>query len=763
MVFLVLATLALCPLAAWLGKRGARVAQLLAIWPAVLTFWFVRGFRSALQGEVLTDSIAWIPSIGLHLSFRLDGLSGLFALLVTGIGTCIVVYGAHYFDGHPYSGRFQATLFAFMTAMLGVVLTDNVLALFVFWELTGFTSFLLIGFDHQKPEARRAALQALLVTGTGGLSLLAAAVLLVQVSGSESLFVHTQSTAVLREHVFYLPIVLCILLAAFTKSAQFPFHFWLPGAMAAPTPVSAYLHSATMVKAGIYLVARMTPALGGTELWTLLIVTVGGVTMLGGACRAVLETDLKKILAYSTVSALGTIFFLMGLGTPAALTAAIAYLVAHACYKGALFLVTGIVDHETGTRDVARLSGLRRVMPVTAFAGALAAASMAGLPPFFGFLAKELAYESVLAQPLFPHYLVGVLVFSSALLGASGVFVGLGPFVGKIPNQLKKVHEASPGLWLSPLLLAVLGPLGVLAAGLSGLLAGPLELASRSLVGRPQALKLSLWHGLTPPVLLSVATLTLTLLVFSVRKRLRRLAWPRALETGRLYDALLSGLDAISRRIAPPLQNASLTSYILVFVVSTGVLISIGLSLTVRLHVPPLLSIRIYELLIIVLIIAAAITAVRARTTMTAVLSLGTAGYGVALTFLLYGAPDLAMTQFAVETLTAVIFAFVFWQFPRVEEKSSRLIRIRDGIISIAFGWYIFVLTLATAIKPTSSRLSSFYAEAAPSLAHGRNIVNVILVDFRALDTLGEITVLVTAAIGVKALLRIASEEKQRL
>ncbi|NLE85728.1 MAG: DUF4040 domain-containing protein [Myxococcales bacterium] len=756
MAFLILTTLALSPLAAWLGRRSARWAQLLALWPLFLTIWFARGFHSALTNEPLTDRLSWIPSMGLELSFRLDGLSGLFALLVTGIGTCIVVYGAHYFDGHPYSGRFQATLFGFMTAMLGVVLTDNVLALFVFWELTGFTSFLLIGFSHRKSESRRSAIQALIVTGSGGLALLAAAALLVQVTGSESLFTHTQSGELLRAHPFYLPIVLCLLLAAFTKSAQFPFHFWLPGAMAAPTPVSAYLHSATMVKAGVYLVARMSPAVGGTQLWNWTIAAVGAFTMLGAAYRAVQETDLKKILAYSTVSALGTIFFLLGLGTPATLTAAVGYIVAHACYKGTLFLVTGIIDHQTGTRDVARLAGLRRVLPVTAVAGGLAALSMMGLPPFFGFLAKEIAYEAVLAQPLIPQVALGALVLASALLGLCGLLVGYAPFVGELPQDLRETRRASPGLWLGPLLLGTLGTLGLFAGALST----PLEFAARSVVGRALPLELALWHGVTPPLLLSVATVALTLLLYWQRRGIRRFARPRGLNTARLYDGAVGVLDWISLRISRPLQDASLSTYVLVFVVTTGALIGTGLSLSIRVHLPSLVPLRTYEVLIVLLVVAAAITAVRARTTMTAVLSLGTAGYGVALTFLLYGAPDLAMTQFSVETLTAIIFVFVFWQFPKVEETTSRVARIRDGVVSMAFGWYIFVLTLVTAINPTSSGLSSFYAEAAPTLAHGRNIVNVILVDFRALDTLGEITVLVTAAVGVAALLHIASQEK---
>ncbi|AUX20663.1 NADH dehydrogenase [Sorangium cellulosum] len=757
MAAIILTTLALCPVAAWLGRRRARWARLLALWPLAVTIWLALAFGSVLDGDIRVETLEWIPRLGLSPSFRLDGLSGLFALLISGIGTGIVFYAAHYFDDHPYSGRFQATLFAFMAAMLGVVLTDNGLALFVFWELTGFTSYLLIGFEHEKPEARRAALQALIVTGAGGLALLAGAVLLSDATGSPSLLAGAADPARLREHALYLPIVLCFLLAAFTKSAQFPFQFWLPNAMAAPTPVSAYLHSAAMVNAGVYLVARMTPALGGTPWWTTPIVVVAGLTMLGGAARAVREIDMKKILAFTTVSALGTMMLLLALGAPACIAAGLLYLVSHALYKGTLFLVTGIVDHEAGTRDVTRLSGLGRAMPFTAAAGALAAASMAGLPPFLGFLAKEQAYTAVLDQPLLPPALLAVLIVTSALLGAGGLLVGFGPFFTGARGAPPGVHEAPPGLWLAPLVLGALSLSGVAGAWVGG----PLRAAATAAAGAPVSVEPSLWHGFTLPLLASAVTLAATLLVYRLRERWRRVAWPERLGTERLYDGALRILDAISERLAPPLQDASLPAYVLNFIVTTTVLVGGTLALTVGgLEPRGLLAPRIHEVLVVVLIVVAALSAVRAKTTMTAVLSLGTAGYGVALTFALYGAPDLAMTQFAVETLTAVIFVYVFWQFPQVVERSSRRIRVRDGLISLACGTMVAVLTFGAAVNPTSSRLRDFYAEAAPTLAHGRNVVNVILVDFRALDTLGEITVLVTAAVGVGALLRIAAAER---
>jgi multicomponent Na+:H+ antiporter subunit A len=755
---LVLGTLAACPLAAWLGRRGPGWAASLAAWPSFVAFSIAEGMRSALSGQISEDELDWIPSIGLKLAFRLDGLSALFAFLISAIGALIVVYAAFYLQRHPHAGRFQATLFAFMAAMLGVVSTDNVFALFVFWELTGFTSYLLIGFDHEERASRRAALQALLVTGAGGLALLAAGALLSQAAGTVRLSELVERGQLIRQHPAYTASVLCVLFAAFTKSAQFPFHFWLPNAMAAPTPVSAYLHSATMVKAGIYLVARLTPALGGTPLWVALISAVAGITLLGGAFQALAQTDLKKILAYSTVSALGTLMLLLGLGTAASVTAAIVYLVAHAAYKGSLFMVAGIIDHATGTRDVTQLGGLRKLMPITAGIAALAAASMAGLPPLLGFLAKEQMYAATLAQPLVPVVLVVALVLESAWIGAAGLAAGVAPFVGRRLAP-EGVHEASPGLWLNPLLLAVLG----LAGWFTGILGPIVNLAASSAFGQTVHGELVLWHGFSLPLLLSAATLLLVMLAYSQRARLRRWSWPAALRTERLYDAVLSAVHAVSARSAPPLQDATLTAYVLAFVVSAGALLFVGLFASTGIPVPrPILPPLAHEVLIVAMIVGMALNAAWARTTMTGVFSLGAAGYGVALMFLLYGAPDLAMTQFAVETLTAVIFVFVFWQLPRTEERTSRSVKVRDAAIAIAFGCVVSVLTLASATHPTNSRLRDFFAKAAPTEAHGRNIVNVILVDFRALDTLGEITVLATAAVGVSALLRIAAAQRQR-
>ena len=469
-VLVVLAPYLLLPVAGWLGGRG-RYARVLALFPAALTGYLAWMFGVVSRDGPVTVSAPWAPELGLSLSFHFDGLGLLFATLVTGIGTLIVLYAVGYFGDHPLAGRFQLTLFAFMGSMLGVVLSDNVLLLFVFWELTGFTSYFLIAFDHERSEARRSAMQALLVTAGGGLALLAAAVLIWQNGGTTSLSELRASGEPLLAAASYSWIVLLILLAAFTKSAQFPFHFWLPNAMEAPTPVSGYLHSATMVKAGIYLVARMSPLLGGTTLWTGIIVTAGILTLLGGSYRSLFETDLKRILAYTTIAALGAIMLLLGVGTQAAVVASLVYLVAHACYKGALFMVAGAVDHQTGTRDVRQLSGLRRVMPFTAAAGILAAISMAGGPPFIGFLAKEHLYAGVveLGEPgLISDLLLGATVLASAMMGAAGLIAGVGPFLGSRPEP-QGTREGTVSLWLGPLVLAGIGVIiGGLAFGRRG-------------------------------------------------------------------------------------------------------------------------------------------------------------------------------------------------------------------------------------------------------------------------------------------------------
>jgi len=759
-VAIVLSPFALLPAVAWIAATRAR-ALLLTTLPVALTAYFTYVWWRVASTGPFSVTAPWAPSLGLSLSFHFDGLSTLFAVLITGVGTLIVPYASTYLTAHPYAGRFYVSLFAFMGSMLGVVLSDNVLLLFVFWELTGFTSYLLIGFDFVRPEARRAALQALLVTAGGGLALLAAGVLLAQVTGTTRLSEWFATGGTLAAHPMYGVIVGLVLLAAFTKSAQFPFHFWLPNAMQAPTPVSAYLHSATMVKAGIYLVARLTPVLGGSTLWTGAIVLAGTFTMLGGSYRALRETDLKRILAYSTIAALGVLMLLLGIGTAQAVTAALLYLVAHACYKGALFLVAGAVEHGTGTRDVLGLGGLRRLMPRTALAASLAAVSMAGIPLSLGFVAKEQFYEGVMAFGAWggaSGILVAAAVIASALLGAAGLLAGASPFYGRSITPAD-AHEAPPAMWLGPLLL---GFIGVAVGVMPGLLETPLALAVAAVTRQPAPVALSLWHGFTPTLALSVLTLVGSIGLFASRRGFRRVAWPRAFGTERLYARTLTVLDTVSRGVAPALQSASLRSYALVVLLTSVVLVGTALAANRAFPLPRRSTpMQPHEGMLATLIVAAAVSATFARSNVAAVLSVGTVGYGVALLYALFGAPDLAMTQFAVETLTVVIFVLVFHQLRGgFGDLSGRLTKARDALVSAAAGVLVTTLVLFIGASGTTSRLSGYFADTAPRLAHGRNVVNVILVDFRGFDTLGEITVLVTVAIGVGALLLIGRERR---
>jgi multicomponent Na+:H+ antiporter subunit A len=749
------------PLVGWLGRKGPSASFLPALIPAALSVYFTYASFVILRNGPFSVSARWAPALNLSLSFRFDGLSTLFAILITAVGTLIVVYSTKYLAGHPHAGRFNVALFAFMGSMLGLVLSDNLIALFVFWELTGFTSYLLIGFDHERPEARRAATQALIVTGGGGLALLGAGILMLQARSTAQLS-ELAAQGSFAVDPTYIGILLLLLLAAFTKSAQFPFHFWLPNAMQAPTPVSAYLHSATMVKAGVYLVARMTPIVGGTMLWTGTITIVGAITMVVGAGRATIETDLKRVLAYSTISALGILMLLFASGTPAAVTAGFVYLLAHAGYKGALFLVAGALEHETGTRNVSQLAGLRRAMPATALSGGLAGASMAGIPLFGGFVAKELFYDSVrMTAFLGPWGVVLLTVFAvvaSMCLGAAGLIAGIAPFRGpSTPSSAS--HDAPVALWLTPL---ILGIAGVILGLLPDLVSTPIALALNAVTGTPSAISFAVWHGVTLTLGLSALTLAGSVILFAYRRSVWQLAWPDALQTEHLYSKTLVTLDSISRRVGPLLQSASLRSYVLVAAVTAIALVTTALAMD---HVLPAArrstSVQFHEGVLAALIVAGALSAVLARSTMAAVLSLGVVGYGVAVMYALLGAPDLAMTQFAVETLTVVIFVLVFSKLRGFGDLSSPFVKVRDAVVATAMGAVVTTLVLSIGASGTTSRLSAYFADAAPRLAHGYNVVNVILVDFRGFDTLGETTVLVTVAIGVRALLLIGRERRQ--
>ncbi len=738
---------------------------LVALLPLAVTVFFASQIGAVASGETLALRLPWVPSLGVALSFNVDGLALLFALIISGIGTLVVLYASSYFGPGDAIGRFYVIVLLFMFAMLGTVTADNVITLFIFWELTSITSYLLIGFKHEAEESRSAALQALLVTGGGGLALLAGLILLGIVGGSFEFTTLLRGDVDVRSHALYAPMLALILLGAFTKSAQMPFHFWLPGAMAAPTPVSAYLHSATMVKAGVYLLARMTPVLGGTALWTGALGIVGGVTMLIAAYLALQHRDLKRILAYSTVSALGTLVLLIGLGTTLALKGMLVFLLGHALYKGALFLVAGSIDHETGTRDISRLGGLRGKMPVTAFAAGLAGLSMAGLPPFLGFVGKEVIYESTLGVSA-AVLVTGVALLTNILTVVAAGMVVIRPFFEAEADEPtpKKAHEAPLRMWLGPLTLALLGlAFGLFVGPVGNSLIAPALSAVR---GEPTTAKLALWHGLNLMLLLSAITLAGGALLYVWRSRLawteRVAAWVETWGPQSWYTRSIGALFTVARVQTRILQNGRMRYYLLVIILTTTFLGGAAwLRGRVIIGTPLVSEIWLHELALGGIIMGAAIAVLFARTRLAAVASLGVIGFGIGLVYLLFGAPDLAMTQFAVETLTVILLVLVLYRLPRFAQFSTTASRLRDALISVGFGALMIVVVLTVTAGPVGSPLAAYFSENSYALAQGRNVVNVILVDFRGLDTLGEITVLSIAALGVFALIKLRLNVKK--
>lgn len=739
-------------------RENKSAGWLLALPPLGAVIYFASLLPRAAAGNPEFFSVNWAIEFGARFSFRADGLSLLFAMLISGIGALVVVYAGAYLGKNRNIGRFYFWLFVFMGAMLGVALSDNLLLLFIFWELTSLSSFMLIGFEHEKAEARAAALQALLVTGSGGLAMLAGIVLLGQMGGTLELSALLAGGTAFQSHPMFVPALALILLGAFTKSAQFPFHFWLPNAMAAPTPVSAYLHSATMVKAGVYLLARLNPIFGGNDVWFYAVGGAGLATMLAASYLSFLQTDLKRLLAYSTLSALGAMTLLIGLGTPFALKAAIVFLLAHALYKGALFLVAGAIDHETGTRDITQLGGLFRALPITGTSAGVAALSMAGLPPLFGFIAKEALYETGLEFN--PWLMAGIIFMGLSTVFVAGV-VGVIPFFGRKTETPKHPHEAPFSMWLGPALLTALSLLAGLFPGLvSSLMVSP---AVSSAAGEALKVKLVLWHGVNTAFLLSLGTAAtgaaLFLAASPLRHAMQKVKWKWG--PAEIYNLFLDGLLSLARAQTGVLQSGALRNYILIIILCVTIGGGYALSHIPRWRVLPqnLSDVNFYEAAIAALILGAAIAAVTSPSRLGAIAALGAAGMGVALLFLQFGAPDLAITQFAIEALTVILFVLAFYHLPKFSELSSRRARIRDAAFSLLTGALMTILVLAVVNIHIADTISIFFVENSLPLAHGRNIVNVILVDFRALDTLGEITVLGIAGIGAYALLKLRKQK----
>ena len=745
-------------LVAFGARLGRRAFLLGAIVPAATTLWVATQLSAVTDGRPVTETMHWAGELGLSVDLRLDGLAATMSLIVAGVGVAVLLYAARYFaKDAPDLGRLAGLLVLFGGAMLGLVQADHVIVLYTCWELTSITSYLLIGNRHQESRARAAALHALLVTGAGGLALLAGLVLLAQQAGSYRL--SEILAAPPPDGAMTTAAIVLVLAGAFTKSAQYPFHAWLPGAMAAPTPVSAYLHSATMVKAGVFLVARVAPMFALAGLWRPLVLTAGCCTLVLGGLRALRQHDLKLLLAFGTVSQLGLLMVLFGAGTPQTTAAGWVLLVAHAAFKAALFMVVGIIDHQTGTRDVRQLSALGRDWRVVEVVTVLALLSMAGVPLGAGFIAKELAYDGLGAGAFGGSGAVlAAAVSGSMLTVAYAAHFYWGAFVGPRRRAGAGATAAPPApdvAFVAP--AAVLAVVGIVLGAAPALADG---LATVSLAGfgaGGPAVHLALWHGVGAPLLLSALTLSGGAAIFLADRWVQpRLAWGHGIPSGaEVYLAALRGLGVVATRVTGFVQNGSLPVYAGVILLTAALLPAGALLLGGDWGGWPAFG-KVGEAPVAGALLVAALGAAVVRRRFSAAVFLGVAGYSMAGLFVLSGAPDLALTQAVVETLTTVVFVLVMRRLPvRFERQSSLRRRVGRIAIATAVGTTVFVFALVAAghrITPPVSE--EMVARALPD-GNGRNIVNVILVDFRGFDTMGEITVLAVASIGAVALARV--------
>jgi multicomponent K+:H+ antiporter subunit A len=752
----------------WLGPRSRLLAAAAALAVTLASIaLLLHAAPAVFDGQVVMNFWPWVPDIGLNVGLRLDGLSLMFALLITVIGVLIIVYAYYYLAPEDSAAKFYSLMMLFMAAMLGVVLSDNLLLLVVFWELTSLSSFLLVGYWSHRPDARAGARQALAVTGGGGLAMLAGFVLLGQIAGTYELSEMLGRAAEIQADPLFLPALLLILIGAFTKSAQFPFHFWLPDAMAAPTPVSAYLHSATMVKAGVFLLMRMNPVLGGSGWFEGIVLTAGLATVTFAAFIALFKHDLKGLLAYSTVSHLGLITCLVGLGSPLAAVAAVFHVLNHASFKAPLFMVAGIVDHETHTRDMRQLGGLWRFMPWTGTIAMVAAAAMAGVPLTNGFLSKEMYFTEavgVMAGSPVLGWLVPLLV---TLAGAFSVAYSLrlvhdtffnGP-PGAMPND--HPHEPPLGMKLPAALLAVV----CMAVGLMpAWIAGPMvHVAATAMVGQPLPdYHLSLWHGVNLPLAMSAIALVGGILLYRrlaagrLMHRLRSEDWFGAYTGRQLFERAVDGLFSVAGRLTTSLENGSLQRYV-ALTVGMAVLLGgvtlwgqgVGAGAREGLPANPL------AVVVWLLLAATCVAIVREhRNRFLAVVLVGLVGLVASLSFIALSAPDLALTQLSVDVVSTVLMLMGLALLPQYSpQESSPGRRWRDGLLASAGGLGVGLLAWWVMTRDRDS-ISWYFLDQSLPMGGGTNVVNVILVDFRGYDTFGEITVLGIAALGVYALMQ---------
>ncbi|MEB2267705.1 MULTISPECIES: Na+/H+ antiporter subunit A [Priestia] len=764
--------------------------------PLVLFIYFTQYISGVSKGGTYLHSMKWIPSLGINFDAYVDGLGLLFSLLITGIGTLVILYSIYYLSKTKEAlHSFYVYLLLFMGSMLGVVLSDNLMSLYSFWELTSLSSFLLIGYWYKREKSQYGALKSMLITVFGGLSLLAGIVLLYVMTGTFSIREIISNVDVVTSSHLFIPALVLILLGAFTKSAQFPFHIWLPDAMEAPTPVSAYLHSATMVKAGIYLLARLSPVFAISATWFFAISIIGLITLFWGSFSAVKQQDLKGILAFSTISQLGMIMSLIGVGSAAihydflddniylvALTAAVFHLINHATFKGSLFMVVGIVDHETGTRDIRKLGGLMSVMPVTFTIAIIGGFSMAGLPPFNGFLSKEMFFTgmvNVTKMDMYSMQTWGILLPIIAWLGSIFTFIYsmilvFKTFTGKYqPEKLeKKPHEAPVGMLISPVILASLVVIFGFAPNLleSTLIEPTMASIAPSLLaeGKEYQVHIKFWHGFTPELFMTLGVIIFGILLFMTVQKWSKIytRFPSSLTLNNGYNYGIKGIEKGSTRIMKTLMTGFIRDYLLIIFTFIGILLLLTLfsQNAFAIDLKDTSSIGVYEAILAVVMVAATITTLLAKSRLTAIISLGVVGYTLSLFFVLFRAPDLALTQLVIETVSVSLFLLCFYYLPEFRKRKVRVkFQLPNLLVALLVGTTVTLLGISANSTKLFESISHYFIENSYEKAGGENMVNVILVDFRGFDTLFEITVLCIAALAIYGMirLRLTKEEEE--
>lgn len=755
--------------------------------PLLIFLYLLTYIPAISQGNVFVSTLAWMPSLGINWVFYGDGLSLTFGLIITGIGSLVTFYSVYYLSQeHEALNNFYIYLLLFMGAMLGLVFSDNIFVLYVFWELTAIASFLLIAFWFERKKSRYGALKSLVITILGGLSMLAGLLMLAMMTDTYSIRAMMNEVDLIKGHYLFIPALVFILLGAFTKSAQFPFSIWLPDAMEAPTPISAYLHSATMVKAGIYLVARLTPIFGGTAEWFWIISATGLITLLYGAINAVRQMDLKALLAYSTVSQLGLIMSLLGLGSAAmyygtgdeaavyalASFAAIFYTVNHAAFKGCLFMVVGIIDHETGTRDIRRLGGLMQFMPVSFTLMLIGAFAMAGLPPFNGFLSKEMFFTAALNAmqmssfnmdiigPLFPFlaWFASIFTFIYCLILVFKTFSGqYNP-----GNFDRPAHEAPLGMLIAPIILAGL-VIGIFffPNTLSQYLLQPAWAAILPALAQTGKLNVHIvfWHGFNLELGMTMAIVILGIILYIYLPKWHKIysLYPPALTLNNIYNQSLRWLERASRWLTNIYMTGSIRHYLLY--IFSFIIIIVGASLYlfngVSFDSSGDAAVTVYEIVLLIAMLMAALTVFFSNSRLVSIAGTCAIGFLVAMFFVLFRAPDLALTQLVVETITTVLFLLCFYYLPPLKKEIASLkFKLSNALVSLGAGAIVTIMALSAHNTRLFPSISSYY-EKAYELTGAKNIVNAILVDFRGFDTMLEILVLFMAGLGVYVLIKL--------